>query len=116
MSVKYDSYGEEVECLSLVVTKYAGGNMAVLANLKWPDGEIDQSKVSVNLDHGQATQSKDLPKGEFFADINESKMPLYVALKVAGWLEATGTMARSGFLKYPSVRLTDKAVIGGAEE
>lgn len=110
-TVKLTLFDQEVEIRSLRRSIYADGNLAVLANIVWPDGMSEQEPISVNMAHGQPLQSKDLPEGEFFANTNEPRTTFVAALLAAGWIEQTGSQAPSGYLVYPAVRLTSKAIL-----
>lgn len=82
--------------------------VAVLAFVRYPDGDREWSKVSKNLDHGQPLQSKDLEDGEFFADMDDMIVAMLVR---AGWVALTGQTGVSGYKTYNVCRLTDKAIM-----
>lgn len=104
--------GDEVaQILALRKSRYINtGRIAVTAVMLWPDGIQDEAKVSVNLDHDQPIQSKDLPRGQFAVRTDNESAPLYQALSEAGWLEKIGE-APSGYVICDICKLTDRAIL-----
>lgn len=97
----------------LILTNYADGNTAVLADVVYhdEDGETpEQPAISVNLAHGQQLQSKDLNQGEFFADTND-KEPIINALIACGWIEKTGVESPSGYVNFPVCHIINPNVV-----
>lgn len=103
----------DAEVLSLRQTAYSSNNaVAIMALLKFEDGETEEQAVSVNLDHADNLfASKSLQPGEFYCKNWSEGADLYEALVTAEWLAPTGAATRCGHVRPPICRLGSKAVI-----
>jgi len=111
-------YNMKAQILKLIITKYADGNMAVLAECVIDDtddpmnGQPETNSLSVNLTDLQSPGllSCDLPKGDFYAKNYSENEWLFNALLKEGWIELTGIITRSGFVELPACKITEKAI------
>lgn len=109
MNIPFRLHTLRGEITGLTKREYpSNGSLAIVASLRFDDGEFEQDAISVNLDHDiNGYASRNLREGEFFGEVNNRKA--YIdALVAAGVIEMTGQKAQSGFVTYPVCRLTDK--------
>ena len=92
-------------------TYRSNGALAVAALMEYDDGERENVVVSVNLAHGQSTESDQLLGGEFAVKNYSEGTAVYNALLVAGWIIPTGKTIETGHVNVPVCRLSDKAIV-----
>jgi len=93
----------EAVITALFNTEYNDGNFAVLAEITYNDGEVENVPVSVNLPEKASMLNP--PKEFFLKNWSEGK-PLADALLQSGLIKETKTSVTSGFVTVPIVSLT----------
>lgn len=110
--MKLTLYGEEVEFHGFELTQYnLNGALAVLARLVWPDEQRPEHvPISVNLYHGQETESHQLGKDQFVAKAYSEGAQLFGALIEAKLIEVVPdtNLVKTGYVELPICRLTAK--------
>lgn len=109
--VKVSSIGATV--VGFRKTEYPSNKtLAVLAQLRYEDGEVEEFAVSVNLDHpDNGYASRSLQKDEFFCKNWLEGTEIYNALVASEWLVPTGKVGSSGFVHPPVCKIGSKAKV-----
>ena len=103
--ISYDD--ESAEVVNLHKAEYYDGNLAIVAELVWNDGNKEKTKVSVNL----PDQAHFLAEGQFFAKNYSEGERVFNALIASGWIVSTGHVGSSGYARPPVCVIGPNAVI-----
>tara|TARA_Y100000034_G_scaffold44047_2_gene53986 strand:- start:126 stop:443 length:318 start_codon:yes stop_codon:yes gene_type:complete len=86
-----------VEILRIRKTEYTDGNKALLMLAKWPDGEVEETPLTVNV----AEQAHLLVGDQFFVKNWSENEQFFNDLKDAKIIEPTGLTVPSGYVLVP---------------